>query len=339
METSNGSAMTVSGGSSITARVQAMKTALEEESAMRGMVREYVSRHMVEGTDYGNIPGTDKDKRTLLKPGAEKLVDLFRCTPVFRLMTNEEDFERQHFNYMFRVRLVQRDGGAVLAEGYGSANSKEGRYRWRNAARKCPSCGAEKIIKGKAEYGGGWLCFKKSGGCGAKFGDGDPKVEGQEVGRVENDDVASLANTILKMAKKRALVDGAIALARCSDMFTQDLEEEMEHGEPPPKPQPRAPQQAAPPPQQAAPAPVTQFEKPPPPPTPKAEPKQPPALRARAAKLYRDTVAMGWTLESFQGFVADILGQMKPSADWTIQELTALEEAFARGKKEGDVPF
>lgn len=33
----------------------------------------------------------------------------------------------------------------------------------------CPDCGASAIIKGKAEFGGGYLCWKKEGGCGAKF--------------------------------------------------------------------------------------------------------------------------------------------------------------------------
>lgn len=33
----------------------------------------------------------------------------------------------------------------------------------------CPSCGKNAIIKGKKDYGGGYLCFKKKNGCGAKF--------------------------------------------------------------------------------------------------------------------------------------------------------------------------
>jgi hypothetical protein len=37
----------------------------------------------------------------------------------------------------------------------------------------CPRCGKDAIIKGKEEYGGGWLCYKAKGGCGAKF-DKDP---------------------------------------------------------------------------------------------------------------------------------------------------------------------
>jgi len=45
----------------------------------------------------------------------------------------------------------------------------------------CPECGVTSaIIKGKEEYGGGWLCFAKKGGCGAKFSTkpaaGDEKV-------------------------------------------------------------------------------------------------------------------------------------------------------------------
>lgn len=41
----------------------------------------------------------------------------------------------------------------------------------------CPDCGkASAVIRGKAEYGGGWLCFKKKGGCGAKWG-GEPEPE------------------------------------------------------------------------------------------------------------------------------------------------------------------
>lgn len=39
-------------------------------------------------------------------------------------------------------------------------------------AMKCPECGkASAVIKGKVEYGGGWLCFGKKGGCGAKWQD------------------------------------------------------------------------------------------------------------------------------------------------------------------------
>jgi len=102
----------------------------------------------------------------------------------------------------------------VVSEGLGECNSMESKYRWRDSKRRCPSCRAEAIIKGKAEYGGGWLCFTKKGGCGAKFLDGDESIEGQTTGQVANDDIYSQVNTILKMAKKRALVDAALSAGR-----------------------------------------------------------------------------------------------------------------------------
>jgi hypothetical protein len=80
----------------------------------------------------------------------------------------------------------------------------------------------------------GWYCYAKKGGCGANFSAGDQTIEGQSQGRVENDDVATVINTVLKMAKKRATVDAALSLARCSDMFTQDAEDLLPDTDPRP---------------------------------------------------------------------------------------------------------
>lgn len=195
---------------------------LAAEVEQRRLLGEYVKSCMVPGEDYGIIPGTKKP--TLLKPGAEKLLALFHCSPVFELLQKTEDFERGFFAYMFRVQIVAPRGG-VLAEGYGSANSMESRYRWRDGKRKCPSCGSDAALLKSKKEGDGFFCWAKKGGCGATFKEDDKRITEQQVGRVENPDKADLANTILKMAKKRAQVDGAIALARCSDMFTQDLED------------------------------------------------------------------------------------------------------------------
>jgi hypothetical protein len=209
----------------VAARPLIVKETLDSEAEQRKLLGEYVKSQMEEGPDkdYGIIPGTKK--RSLLKPGAEKLCSLFRCTPRFEVDKETEDWSKPFFYYRFRCYVESNDTGAVVAEGFGSANSMEDKWRWRQANRKCPACGKEAIIKGKAEYGGGWLCFKKKDGCGAKWPDGAPEIESQEAGRIENPDVASQTNTILKIAKKRALVDAAIALARCSDLFTQDIED------------------------------------------------------------------------------------------------------------------
>lgn len=40
----------------------------------------------------------------------------------------------------------------------------------RKGPTPCPACGTVgAIIVGKPEFGGGWLCFRRKGGCGAKF--------------------------------------------------------------------------------------------------------------------------------------------------------------------------
>jgi len=181
-----------------------------------------VHANLIEGQDYGVIPGTSKP--TLLKPGAEKIAKLLGLCDHFEEMASIENWEQPFFYYKYKCRLVTLSGD-VLTEGVGSCNSKEARYRWRESKRLCPNCQLETIIKGKEEWGGGWLCWQKKGGCGSKFRDGDPAIEGQSVGQVENDDIYSIVNTILKMAKKRAMVDAALSVGRLSGVFTQDMED------------------------------------------------------------------------------------------------------------------
>jgi len=89
----------------------------------------------------------------------------------------------------------------------------------------CPQCGNEAIIKGKEEYGGGWLCYKNKGGCGAKFKESDPAIVDQITGKVENEDPSDQYNTCLKMAAKRAQVAVVITVTGVSDRFTQDMED------------------------------------------------------------------------------------------------------------------
>jgi hypothetical protein len=108
----------------------------------------------------------------------------------------------------------------------------ESKFRWRNAARKCPICGKETIIKGKDEYGGGWVCYKKKDGCGATFEDNDDRITGQIIGKVENTDIADVYNTVIKMSKKRAYVDATITACAASDIFTQDGPEDPAHPDP-----------------------------------------------------------------------------------------------------------
>ena len=185
--------------------------------------QQIVHSNLIPEADYGVIPGTTKP--TLLKPGAEKIAKLLNLADEYEIIDRQEDWQKGFFRYLIKCKLRHIGSSVVVAEGMGECNSMESRYRWREAKRICPLCGAETIIKSKREFGGGWICFTKMGGCGAKWADGASEVEGQKIGRVENEDIFSQVNTILKLSKKRALVDAALSAGRLSNVFTQDLED------------------------------------------------------------------------------------------------------------------
>jgi len=180
-------------------------------------VQEAMKAVMRSGEHYGVIPGTEKP--TLLKPGAEKLCLLFRLDPQYQITRTDHD--DGHLEYEVICTLYHIPTGQRVASGVGMCSSRESKYRYRRATHACPHCGESSIIKGKAEYGGGWLCWRKKGGCGAKFNDTDF----EDAGMVENADIADVFNTILKMSKKRAMVDATLTATAASDIFTQDLED------------------------------------------------------------------------------------------------------------------
>lgn len=200
--------------------------ALADATNRRQIVERMRSGNILRASvDYGVIPGSSKP--SLLKPGAERLCSAFGLNPQFELINSVERWEPDSplFHYQYRCRLIHIESGLEFATGVGSCNSMESKYRWRKAERTCPHCGQAAIIKGKEEYGGGWLCFKKMGGCGAKFREGEPVIEAQIVGNVPNDDIFSLVNTIDKMAQKRALIAATLIGANASEFFTQDVED------------------------------------------------------------------------------------------------------------------
>lgn len=195
---------------------------ISEVSAQVGKIQELMKAVMHDGEHYGVVPGCGL-KPSLLKPGAEKLCFVFKLAPEFQV--DKTEGQNGHREYSIVCRLRSMHTGQIVGEGVGSCSTMETKYRYRNSAMKCPSCGAEAIIKGKAEYGGGWLCYGKKGGCGAKFEENDAGIVNQPVGKVENPDIADVYNTVLKMAKKRAHVDATITACAASDIFTQDIED------------------------------------------------------------------------------------------------------------------
>jgi hypothetical protein len=195
---------------------------------------------LVDGVDYGNVPGVDKP--SLGKPGAEKFTLAYNTTAeIDRQLVVGDNVTRPLISYDARCAMhLGSFDGPVIGVGFGTCNSWEPNYRYRAAERVCPRCSKPAIIKGKEEYGGGWLCFAKKGGCSAKFADSDESIIGQQVGQVENPDPWGAANTIMKMAEKRAHVDATLRTFAASGIFTQDMEDNVGAVEPAPAAPPAA---------------------------------------------------------------------------------------------------
>jgi hypothetical protein len=157
-----------------------------------------VNQTLVSGHDYDTIPGTNKP--TLLKPGAEKILMLLGLTSEYRIIEQVEDYDKGIFAYT--VQCVLSKGSTKITDGLGSCNSKEDKYRWRWVKEEelPPGMDKDNLKSRTTKYGS------------VQY-------------RIENDEIYSQANTILKMAKKRAQIDATLTVAALSEVFTQDLED------------------------------------------------------------------------------------------------------------------
>jgi len=192
---------------------QEMAARLNDMKAKLGLVQSFFKEVMVPEQDYGVIPGTDKP--TLLKPGAEKLCELYGFAPVIKQVEEEKNIETGFYRARVTVALIHRRSGVTVAEGVGEANTMEGRYRWRWVPEwKVP----KNLDKNTLHYE-----EKK-----------DKNGQTYKAYRIPNEDPWALWNTVLKMAKKRALIDATLSATRSSGIFTQDaedLEEWIEAGQ------------------------------------------------------------------------------------------------------------
>ncbi len=165
------------------------------------LIQEVMEAVMIEGKHYGVIPGTPKP--TLYKPGAEKLLATFLigADPSANIEDLSNDDE---IRYRVAVKGFRQATGDLLGVGIGECSSNEEKYKWRKPV--CDSEFDEAPTERKR------IAWKK----------GDKGPYQQKQIRMNPSDVA---NTILKMAKKRALVDMCLTITAASDIFDQDLED------------------------------------------------------------------------------------------------------------------
>lgn len=202
---------------------------VDEVVAQKDKILQIMQRVMQNNVHYGVIPGVNKP--SLLKPGAEAINVALRLAPHYA--SEKIWHDDGHLTVSVVCELHHIPTGLVIATGEGLCTSRESKYAYRNEKRTCPACGAPAIIKGKAEYGGGWVCWKKADtpGCGANYAEGDAAITGQPQGKVPNPELPDTFNTVLKMADKRALVAAVLNGTAASDVFTQDVEERAAGGE------------------------------------------------------------------------------------------------------------
>lgn len=131
------------------------------------MLQSFVKDMMIPNVDYGIIKGCSKP--SLLKPGAEKLCEIFGFSKQIEVLNRIENWDKGLFHYEIKVTLVSKRTGLIEAEGIGCCNTMERKFK--------------------------------------------------------SQDSFSIVNTIIKMAKKRALVDAVLSATRSSGIFTQDIEE------------------------------------------------------------------------------------------------------------------
>jgi hypothetical protein len=162
-------------------------------------VQEIMTALMKEGTHFGTIPGTPKP--TLYQPGAELLCMTFRVAPdphVEDLSTGEA------VRYRVTMRGVHQQTGEILGAGVGECSSDEEKYRWRR-----PICDEE-----WAETPDDLRREKWARGKSVNYKAKQVRMS-----------PADIANTILKMAFKRAHISMTRIVLACSDIFAQDLED------------------------------------------------------------------------------------------------------------------
>ena len=160
------------------------------------LVQEVMRGIMIRDTHYGTIPGTPKP--TLYKPGAEVLCVTFRVAPKYEI----EDLSTNGVA-RYRVTCIGRHQTTDinLGEGVGECSSGEEKYKWRGATCKAELDATPENLRRKKYY--------KNGNTADQI-------------RTEP---ADLANTILKMACKRAMIAMTLNVTAASDIFTQDIED------------------------------------------------------------------------------------------------------------------
>lgn len=163
------------------------------------LIQQVMEAVMKKDTHYGVIPGCKQP--SLYKAGSEVLLTTFRIAvdPEVRDLSTTDEIR-----YQVRAKGIHQGTGVVVGVGIGECSTGEDKYKWRKSV-----CDEE--FESTAET-------RRR----VKWGRGREGTYSVKQVRTEP---ADLANTVLKMAKKRAQIDLTLTSTGASDIFTQDIED------------------------------------------------------------------------------------------------------------------
>jgi hypothetical protein len=202
--------------------------------------------------DFGDIPNVAKP--SLFKPGAEKLRLAYNLSSTIEKTDSVKDLETGYISFDYKC-TIKTQGGQILAECEGNANSYETKFRYNwvkevdlpqnidkeQLKTKASTISEFKFAIDKAETTGQygkpreyWERWNKAIEEGRAKRLMKKVASGKEfeayeieskVYRIQNEDILGMQNTIMKMSQKRAFVGAVLMATGASEFFTQDVED------------------------------------------------------------------------------------------------------------------
>jgi len=172
-----------------------------EIRAQVNLIQEVMAAVMKPDVHYGTVPGTKKP--SLYKPGSEKILSTFRIAiePIVTDLSTHDEAR-----YRVETRATSQATGMYLGSGTGECSSNEEKYKWRAAVCR------EEFDETPDDRRR--LVWKR----------GYQDKPNYQIPQVRTNH-ADVANTILKMAKKRSQIDVTLTVTAASDVFSQDIED------------------------------------------------------------------------------------------------------------------
>lgn len=162
----------------------------------------YVKSNLEPKVDYYTV--VQGAKPSLGQPGSEKILDFLRIYPKF--VVTHRVLSRAEISYDVTCNLYSKVDGRQVGSGGGFCSSLEDNYLYEWVYEKYVPAGMDKSkLEQKKRKG-------KDGNWFTQY-------------RLELQNHYNVANTVKKMALKRAMVDATVRSTFASHIFTQDLED------------------------------------------------------------------------------------------------------------------